>query len=73
LNINTDCQTILDITLNREYDLLQAHFDWRFPELWECNHAAIRAAFIEDSEKGELIRKLELHKTSASTPVDCAP
>jgi len=68
LNINTDCRTIFDITLNREYDLLHAHFDWRFPELWECNHAAIRAAFIEDSEKRELIRKLELHEATFLVP-----
>lgn len=59
VNINTDCRTISDVTLNREYELLRKHFGWGNRELMECNRAAIQAAFIEDLEKERLLKKLE--------------
>lgn len=59
VNINADCRTISDITLNREYALLRRHFSWGHRELMECNRAALQAAFIEDREKERLLKKLE--------------
>lgn len=58
VNINTDCRTISDVTLNREYELLRKHFAWGHRELMECNRAAVQAAFIEDREKERLLKKL---------------
>ena len=66
VNINTDCRTISDVTLNREYELLQKHFAWGNRELMECNRAAIRAAFIEDLEKERLLKKLDAQLVGAA-------
>jgi adenosine deaminase len=58
LSINTDCRTIMDITLNREFELLQRKFGWTDREFSRCNQAALQAAFIDDREKQQLLKKL---------------
>jgi adenosine deaminase len=60
LSINTDTRTITNITLTEEYRNLQEHFGWTSADLLACNQAAIKAAFVEESAKGELLRRLEL-------------
>ncbi len=58
LNINTDCRTIVDITLNREYALLQQHFGWTVQDFYACNVNALRAAFIPETLKQQLLAQL---------------
>lgn len=58
LNINTDCRTIVDITLNREYNKLHENFGWTKQDFYECNVNAIKAAFIPQQLKDELLDKL---------------
>lgn len=58
LNINTDCRTIVDITLNREYNKLHQYFGWTKQDFYECNVNAIHAAFIPEAVKNELLVKL---------------
>jgi adenosine deaminase len=58
LNINTDCRTIVDITLNREYNKLQENFGWTKQDFYECNVNAIKAAFIPETVKEQLLNKL---------------
>lgn len=58
LNINTDCRTIVDITLNREYNKLQENFGWTKQDFYECNVNAIKAAFIPETVKEQLLIKL---------------
>ena len=58
LGINTDARTITDISLAKEYQRLQDHFGWGNQEFLACNLDALRAAFVEDSVKHALSRKL---------------
>ena len=58
VNINTDCRTIVDITLNREYNKLQETFGWTKQDFYECNINALKAAFIPEELKNKLIEKL---------------
>jgi adenosine deaminase len=58
LNINTDCRTIVNITLNQEYDKLQENFGWKKEDFFECNLNALKAAFIPDELKNRLIARL---------------
>ena len=58
ININTDCRTIVDITLNREYNKLHENFGWTKKDFYECNVNALKAAFIPGVLKEELLGKL---------------
>ena len=58
LNINTDCRTIVDIDLNREYNKLHENFGWTKQDFYECNVNAIKAAFIPQQLKEQLLDKL---------------
>ena len=58
LNINTDCRTIVDITLNKEYNKLHETFGWAKQDFYECNVNALKAAFIPEELKNRLIEKL---------------
>jgi len=58
LNINTDCRTIVNINLNREYDKLQETFGWTKQDFYDCNVNALKAAFIPDELKTRLLGKL---------------
>jgi adenosine deaminase len=58
LSISTDTRTITNITLTEEYRNLQEHFGWTTSDLMACNQAAIDAAFIEESVKRELRKRI---------------
>jgi adenosine deaminase len=58
LGINTDARTITNISLSQEYSRLHDHFGWGNREFLACNLAALRAAFVEDSIKDSLARKV---------------
>lgn len=58
LNINTDCRTIVDITLNREYNKLHQNFGWTKEDFYECNVNAVKAAFIPVEVKDRLLKQL---------------
>lgn len=59
ININTDCRTIVDITMNREYQKLHEIFGWTKQDFYECNVNALKAAFIPESLKTILLDKLK--------------
>lgn len=59
ININTDCRTIVDVDLNREYDKLQTHFGWTKQDFLACNMDAVNAAFIPGALKDKLIGRLQ--------------
>ncbi len=59
LNINTDCRTIVNINLRREYALLQEHFGWTAADFYTCNVNAVKAAFIPEAVKQRLLEKLK--------------
>ncbi len=58
LSINTDARTITNITLNKEYQKLQDVFGWTIKDFYTCNENALKAAFIPNEIKAELLQKL---------------
>ena len=58
LSINTDCRTIVDVTLTGEYNKLQKTFGWTKQDFFDCNVNALNAAFIPDELKTKLLIKL---------------
>lgn len=58
ITINTDNRTVSNTTLQKEYMLLINNFDFSYNDLVEMNKNAIKAAFLSDSEKIELLEEL---------------
>ncbi|MEP6711102.1 MAG: adenosine deaminase [Ferruginibacter sp.] len=58
LSVNTDTRTITNITLNKEYEKLQAVFGWTLHDFYTCNVHALEAAFIPEELKTKLLQKL---------------
>ena len=58
LGISTDARTITNVTLSQEYRRLGDQFGWGNREFLACNLEALRAAFVGDSVKRALARKL---------------
>ena len=60
LSISTDCRTISNTTLDREYTQLVQQFHWTKADFLACNLAAVDHAFTTPAIKARL--KAELHK-----------
>jgi adenosine deaminase len=58
LNINTDCRTISDTNLRKEYRQLSQTFGWSKDDLLKCNLAGLRAAFLPEETKARLESRL---------------
>ena len=58
ITLNTDNRTVTDTTLTKEYELMIKQFDLTFEELIKITQNAISIAFIDDSIKEELYKKL---------------
>jgi adenosine deaminase len=59
INVNTDCRTICNIDLNREYKKLHDTFGWTTNDFYNTNVNAINVAFINDDLKTTLLNKLK--------------
>lgn len=58
LNVNTDCRTISNTTLDKEYAQLIASFHWTSRDFLHCNLEAVDHAFTSDAIKGRLRKSL---------------
>jgi adenosine deaminase len=58
LSMNTDCRTLCNINLTREYEKLHANFGWDDTQFLLCNLNAIRAAFLPEATKQRLESQL---------------
>jgi adenosine deaminase len=58
VGVNTDAHTIVNITLTQEYERLHQIFGWGKEHFLQCNLNALRAAFLPDSIKQRLERRL---------------
>lgn len=58
LNVNTDSRTLTPVTLTGEYERLREEFGWTREHFLKTNLMAVRAAFLEDSDKERLSEKL---------------
>ena len=59
VNVNTDCRTICNIDLNREYKKLHETFGWTVNDFYNTNVNALKVAFITDELKTTLLNKLK--------------
>lgn len=59
VNVNTDCRTICNINLNREYKKLHDTFGWTADDFYATNVNALNVAFISDEVKNSLLHKLK--------------
>ena len=69
LNINTDCRTISNTTLDHEYAQLAQEFHWTKADFLACNLAAVDHAFTTPAIKHRLKTQLLAAYASASAPV----
>jgi adenosine deaminase len=58
IGVNTDTRTMTHITLTQEYEKLHRTFGWEKEQFLQCNLHALRAAFISEPVKQQLIDRL---------------
>jgi adenosine deaminase len=58
IDVSTDCRTISNTTLNREYALLEEQFHWTKADFLTCNLTAVDHAFTTPGIKKELKAQL---------------
>lgn len=58
LSVNTDARTLVNITLNQEYEKLHQTFGWNAEEFLQCNTNALNAAFVPDGVRSRLMARL---------------
>ncbi len=58
INVNTDTRTMTNINLNQEYEKLHWTFGWGKEQFLQCNANALRAAFIPEQSRTELMVRL---------------
>ncbi|MCK5034118.1 MAG: adenosine deaminase, partial [Calditrichia bacterium] len=60
IGINTDARTLTNISLTEEYLKLQNTFGWGKKDFKQCNLSTLSHAFINETEKKDLITNLIL-------------
>lgn len=58
IGVNTDTRTISNITLSQEYEKLHQTFGWGPEDFYNCNRNALKAAFIPEQTRDELMSRL---------------
>jgi adenosine deaminase len=58
VGVNTDARTLVNTTLTQEYERLHQVFGWGKEHFLQCNLNALHAAFLPDSAKQRLERRL---------------
>jgi adenosine deaminase len=58
VGINADAHTLINTTLNQEYEKLNRVFGWEKEQFLDCNVNALRAAFIPEQTRIELMGRL---------------
>ena len=61
IGINTDARTLTNISLTEEYLKLQNTFGWGKKEFKQCNLNALSHAFIDETEKKDLITNFNIN------------
>jgi adenosine deaminase len=58
LSVNSDSRTLIPATLTQEYEKLHQAFGWEKEQFLQCNLDALRAAFVPELVKQQLIDRL---------------
>jgi adenosine deaminase len=58
VSVNTDGRTLVNVTLNQEYEKLHQTFGWYAEDFFACNRNALKAAFVSDDVRNKLLARL---------------
>jgi adenosine deaminase len=58
VGVNTDTRTITNVTLSQEYEKLHQTFGWDAQDFLHCNRNALKAAFVSDDVRSDLLARL---------------
>jgi adenosine deaminase len=58
VSVNTDGRTLVNVTLNQEYEKLHQTFGWDTQDFYQCNRNALKAAFLPDDVRDRLLARL---------------
>jgi adenosine deaminase len=58
VSVNTDARTLVNVTLSQEYAKLHETFGWDTEDFYQCNRNGLKAAFVEDGVRDELLARL---------------
>lgn len=58
IGVYTDTRTISNITLNEEYEKLHRTFGWEKEDFYRCNRNALKAGFIPEDVRIQLLEQL---------------
>jgi adenosine deaminase len=58
VSVNTDARTLVNVTLSQEYEKLSHTFGWDAQDFYRCNTNALKAAFVPDDVRDELLARL---------------
>ncbi len=58
VSVNTDGRTLVNVTLNEEYERLHRTFGWDVEDFYRCNKDALKAAFVPDDVRDQLLARL---------------
>jgi len=58
MSVNSDSHTLIKVTLNEEYEKMHRTFGWEKEQFLQCNLNALRAAFISEQVRQQLIDRL---------------
>ncbi len=58
VSVNTDARTLVNVTLSQEYAKLHETFGWDTEDFYRCNRNGLKAAFVEDDVRNELLARL---------------
>ena len=58
MSVNSDVRTLISVTLTEEYEKMNRAFGWEKEHFLQCNLNALRAAFISEPVKQQLIDRL---------------
>jgi len=59
VGVNSDARTLANVSLGQEYARLQQTFGWGSQDFYQCNRYALKAAFVPEDVRQELLTRLE--------------
>jgi adenosine deaminase len=58
VGVNSDARTLVNVTLDEEYEKLHQTFGWDVRDFLQCNTNALKAAFVPDDVRAGLLERL---------------
>jgi adenosine deaminase len=65
VTVNTDCRTVSQTTLTKEFERLEGAFQWGAAEFQQCQRNSAEAAFVSDEVRADLMHRLSATKAAS--------